>query len=328
MVQEIITPQSPGWAEQVQLLLNGQARFPNVARTHTHPVVFGDITGTLDHGLLGGLADDDHTQYVLRSILTTRGDMFRHIGGVIARFGVGAITQILGSDGTDPDWKAQSFIDHGSLGGLSDADHDAVYVKLTGSTMGGLLAMTTGNQVEFLRPDIANQFRLGYTSNDLYFRFSFNTSDIVTIDNTGAVTPGSLVLNSYTVGTWTTPTFSAGDYTASAGGGGEAWTVASGDVTTLAYTIIGKMMTVAWYIVTTTVAGTPVVLSIKVPASKTVAKTMVNACYGIDNGTRTTAVAQVTASGTTIDIRRSDAVGWTNCTDLTHQRGQITFEIQ
>jgi hypothetical protein len=44
----------------------------------------------IDHGLLGGLADDDHTQYVLRSILTTNGDLFVRLAGVVDRLGVGA----------------------------------------------------------------------------------------------------------------------------------------------------------------------------------------------------------------------------------------------
>jgi len=44
----------------------------------------------IDHGSIGGLADDDHVQYVLRSILTTNGDLFVRLAGVIDRLGIGA----------------------------------------------------------------------------------------------------------------------------------------------------------------------------------------------------------------------------------------------
>lgn len=59
---------------------------------------------SLDHDTLIGLADDDHTQYVLRSILTTRGDLFTRDASAIVRLGVGAAGSILRSDGTDPSW--------------------------------------------------------------------------------------------------------------------------------------------------------------------------------------------------------------------------------
>lgn len=48
-----------------------------------------------DHGTLTGLSDDDHTQYVLRSILTTNGDMFTRVSGAIARLGIGSAGQVL-----------------------------------------------------------------------------------------------------------------------------------------------------------------------------------------------------------------------------------------
>lgn len=51
---------------------------------------------TRDHDLLAGLADNDHTQYVLRSILTANGDIFIRSGGVIARLAIGSAGQLLG----------------------------------------------------------------------------------------------------------------------------------------------------------------------------------------------------------------------------------------
>lgn len=59
------------------------------------------VTAVTDHGLLSGLGDDDHTQYVLRSILTTKGDIFvRDASGVI-RLAVGANGQVLTADSAE-----------------------------------------------------------------------------------------------------------------------------------------------------------------------------------------------------------------------------------
>lgn len=60
---------------------------------------------TLDHGSkLSGLGDDDHTQYLLRSVLTTRGDIFRRGASAIERLPLGTDGQVLTSDGTDAVW--------------------------------------------------------------------------------------------------------------------------------------------------------------------------------------------------------------------------------
>lgn len=85
----------------------------------------------IDHGALTGLGDDDHTQYVLRSILTTNGDILIQSGGVAARLAVGSANQVLGVSGGAPSWQAQSYLDHGSIGGLSGDDH-AQYALLAG----------------------------------------------------------------------------------------------------------------------------------------------------------------------------------------------------
>ncbi len=74
---------------------------------HSHQTT-GLQAGQIDHGAaLTGLTDDDHTQYVLRSILTTRGDLFRRGAAVIERVGLGVDGRLLASDGTDAVWEAQ-----------------------------------------------------------------------------------------------------------------------------------------------------------------------------------------------------------------------------
>lgn len=142
----------------------------------------------------------------------------------------------------------------------------------------------------------------------------------------GAITFSStLTLNSAVVGGWTTPAFSAGDYTAS---GSMTWTVASGDVETFAYTIINKLMTVVFKINTTTVGGTPsTTLKITVPASKVATKTIYNTCYILDNGVRSIATCYAASGSVSINIERADVANWTASTDNTYVYGQITFEI-
>lgn len=82
-------------------------------------------TAVLDHGTgLTGLSDDDHPQYVLRSILTTRGDLFTRDGSAIIRLGIGASGRYLRSDGTDPSWAVLS-ADDVAAGTLSNDRLDA-----------------------------------------------------------------------------------------------------------------------------------------------------------------------------------------------------------
>jgi hypothetical protein len=54
--------------------------------------------GVTDHGALTGLADDDHTQYTLRSILTTLGDLYVRNSTDVTRLGVGSDGQVLTAD--------------------------------------------------------------------------------------------------------------------------------------------------------------------------------------------------------------------------------------
>jgi hypothetical protein len=126
-------------------------------------------------------------------------------------------------------------------------------------------------------------------------------------------------------GSWTTPTFSAGNFT---GNGSMTWTVAAGDVSTYAYKILGKTMIVAFSLITTTVGGTPsTTLQIAIPASKVATKRMANPVLLLDNNVRATGYAEVAASGTVIQIIRTDAANFTASADQTYVFGQITFEI-
>jgi len=126
-------------------------------------------------------------------------------------------------------------------------------------------------------------------------------------------------------GAWTTPAFTAGDFT---GNGAMTWTVEAGDYTTLAYVIIGKMMTLSFRINDTTVGGTPNTnLQILIPGSKTATKGMYNAFHYLDNGTNGIGKVWTTAGGTLITLQKPDSSNWAASTNATHAQGQIMFEI-
>jgi hypothetical protein len=124
---------------------------------------------------------------------------------------------------------------------------------------------------------------------------------------------------------WTTPAFDAGNFS---GGGSMTWTVESGDVVTYAYTIVGKTMTLAFSLDTTTVGGTPSdELLITIPASKTATKTIYAAAFISDDGSRSIGVCRSVASRTTIGVLLASAGNFTASTDNTIIRGEITFQI-
>jgi hypothetical protein len=127
-------------------------------------------------------------------------------------------------------------------------------------------------------------------------------------------------------GTWTAVSFSAGDFT---GSGSMTWTVEAGDVTAFRYLKIGKTLWVSFYIVTTTIAGTPsTALQIKIPGSYAAATAMLVPVLLTDNGTRATGYASVVADATVITVSRTDQANYGASTNQTNVYGQIAFEIK
>lgn len=120
-----------------------------------------------------------------------------------------------------------------------------------------------------------------------------------------------------------TPAFSAGAFTADAG----SWTVGAADVVTYAFARLGRMMTVAFTLQNTTVAGGPAVLRIVIPESRTAAKTISNPVVIVDDGDPEIGEARVTAAGDLIEITRIDGSTFSAATDSTGVRGEITFEL-
>jgi hypothetical protein len=128
-------------------------------------------------------------------------------------------------------------------------------------------------------------------------------------------------------GEWITPAYDAGNFAASVG----TWGVDSADVTTYAYTLVGKTMTVAFDIRTTDVSAAPTELRIAIPGSFTAAKQTRNLITTIDaGGAETVGFAQVSAAGTVIALFKNIAgAAWTLTTaDNTYVIGQIVFEVQ
>lgn len=58
-------------------------------------------SGTIDHGSIAGLGDDDHTQYILKSLLTTQDDIIVRGASAPARLGVGTPAQVLTIDNSN-----------------------------------------------------------------------------------------------------------------------------------------------------------------------------------------------------------------------------------
>jgi hypothetical protein len=153
----------------------------HVTNGDSHDHAGGD-GAQVDHGGLGGLSDNDHTQYILHSIADSAGDMLMASGAdTFIKLAVGTTGQVLTLSGTTPTWTththstdadtldgshANAFavaakgvtngdshdhvggdgaqVDHGGLGGLGDDDHTQ-YIKHALSTAAGDLLVGSGS---------------------------------------------------------------------------------------------------------------------------------------------------------------------------------------
>lgn len=113
------------------------------------------------------------------------------------------------------------------------------------------------------------------------------------------------------------------------GNGAMTWTVTSGSVVTLAYTLIGKTMVVFFDIQSSSVAGTPnSALQMTIPGGF-IAKRTVDALYDLrDNATRRIGFMQVIAGSTLLSFQREDRANLTASATATDVQGQFMFEVQ
>lgn len=171
--------------------------------------------------------------------------------------------------------------------------------------------------------DTNGQVKLGPGVN-VGLKNTTNTWDLIQSFTSGIKERGRTAL----VGEWTTPAFSAGDFT---GSGSMTVTVGSGDVSTYEYMMVGKAMTVVFSINGITIGGTPSsAVRFKIPGGFTVAKGTVTMCLFQNGGTYTYGIASVDPGQTVIEIYYGDfgVTNWAASTDATSIRGQITFEVQ
>ena len=124
---------------------------------------------------------------------------------------------------------------------------------------------------------------------------------------------------------WTTPSYDANNFYSA---GGQTWTVEAGDVTTYAYIIIGKTMTLNFAIVSSTVGGTPAAgLLLKIPEGKTIAKTLLFPIFAI-NGTGVISYGNAAAGNTYVTLQKNVAGDvWAASTNATQVHGLLTVEI-
>jgi hypothetical protein len=118
--------------------------------------------------------------------------------------------------------------------------------------------------------------------------------------------------------------YAGGDFTATGG----TWTVEAGDVLTYALARLGRMVTLAWWLNDTTIAGAPTELQILLPDSLLAQKSIRTLCELVDDGTPAVGVAWVAAGNHQLHIQRLDGAALTVSTDNTDIRGVITFEVE
>lgn len=136
-------------------------------------------------------------------------------------------------------------------------------------------------------------------------------------------------LVNYEQGAWITPTYAGGNYTAVAA---MTWTVDSGDVTTQAYRLDGRTLTVSFFIATSTVGGvvsTALLIGNGAWGGFTSTKSVLggNIAYADAAGVTTAGIWQITAAGTSLSLFKSPVANWTASANNTSVYGSVTFEV-
>jgi hypothetical protein len=164
---------------------------------------------SVDHGALSGLGDDDHTQYVLRSILTTRGDLFRRGAAAIERVGLGTNGQVLTSDGTDAVWAAPPAASVAGTVFAIVAVFDGGGSAITGNPEVDIVAPADGDIVEAIL--LADQTGDAVVDvwRDSYANYPATDADSITSGTPPTISGGVKSSDTSLTG-WTTA-FSAGD---------------------------------------------------------------------------------------------------------------------
>lgn len=86
-----------------------------------------------------GLDESQFTTAILKTLIDAKGDLI--VGTAddsVGRLAVGSANQMLGVSAGAPAWQAQTYIDHGSIGGLTDDDHTQYTRKDTLAAKGSI----------------------------------------------------------------------------------------------------------------------------------------------------------------------------------------------
>jgi hypothetical protein len=220
--------------------------------------------------------------------------------------------------------------DHGNLTGLGDDDHTQ-YTKhsLATAVSDFLVASGAGAFVKKTLAEVKTILGLAGTVGG-NVPASAAADDVMVGDSTTGnwikktIAEFKAILG---VSEWITPTFDAGDFTAS---GSMTWTVEAGDVAVYRYKMLSAdTMVLQWSISTTTVGGTPsYALRIKIPNGKTAAGVQDVLSYGSDNGTTMVNLVEVSNGVTYIEIFTTvAAANWSASTNTTFVRGQIILKV-
>ncbi len=193
---------------------------------------------------------------------------------------------------------------------------------ISGGTTGQVLAIrNTGASVLFLTHDSGS----ASVGNKIYCSITSGLTPIAGGGNAVLYHNGTYwVLAGHNQGTWITPTFNAADYTASAG----TWTVASGDVTTCAYCIIGKTMHFTVGLITTSVSTTPASLHRIVPGGYTSIRQADGTMAYLDSGVAGNGLWRANPASTTFQFFKNLLAGtWTGSVDNTYISATAVFEL-
>jgi lysophospholipase L1-like esterase len=201
-------------------------------------------------------------------------------------------------------------------------------------TLNGFAAGFDGQQVRIAavgagQVDIANQntgsVPVNRVINGVTGSVSLSTNGSCVIAYDAATFRWRLI--SHDQGAWITPTFAAGNFT---GSGTMGWTVASGNVATLAYLLEARQrkLTVSWEIGgTTVVAPLSNFLQFAIPGGFVAAKLMRTPAVLSDNGTPSNGYATVDAAGVIVKLAKTDGSNYAAAAATTAQRGSFAFEV-
>ena len=197
---------------------------------------------------------------------------------------------------------------------------------LDGVGVGGLILTSSTSQIRFQTAGITRMTISA--AGAITFQGAVSFTDLTL---TGNLTVANIIASgtikergrTIAIGDWTAIPFSAANFTASSGN----WTVALAGQVTLAYIIIGKTITLTFYIDGVTSASTAET-RIALPAGIVPTRTMQSSILGIDAGQTVGAVCYVTAGVSYLTCRKyTTSLGSWQASGVNGVRGQISFEF-